>query len=269
MATAKKTPEPGKAVAERQSTAVAVPDSELENFGGYEVTRDDVAIPFLVILQPLSPQLEVGGPEYLEDAKPGMIMNSVTKELFNSVMVLPIEYKRSFIEWVPRDKGGGFRGEFPPATHEAIFTARLDRATGRASLENGNHLVDTRSFYVLTSSDATEDAAANVAPAMISMASTQIKKAKNWMSMITGYAPPGMKPRVNGYPGWFAVYSLSSVMEQNEKGKWWGWKINRVGFNHVEELRATAAAFYTQVRAGAVRVDRAAMDGEAETTDGM
>jgi hypothetical protein len=78
-----------------------------------------------------------------------------------------------------------------------------------------------------------------------------------------------MKPRVNGYPGWFAVYSLSSVMEQNEKGKWWGWKINRVGFNHVEELRATAAAFYTQVRAGAVRVDRAAMDGEAETTDGM
>ena len=49
-----------------------------------------------------------GGGEYIQGAKPGMIINSVSKKLYDGrkgINVLRCYYKREFVEWQDRGKG--------------------------------------------------------------------------------------------------------------------------------------------------------------------
>lgn len=246
--------------------ATAEDIAALGSFEGFnDISKDDVSIPFLIVLQPLSPQIQPGNAVYLEGAKAGQILNTVTGALVDHIMVVPCDYKRSFIEWVPRAKGGGFRGEHG-LEMEKTFNEKINRETGKAPLDNGNDLVDTRSFFVLTS-DMTEEGTPSVAPAMISMASTQVKVAKNWMNLILNYVPPGQKPG-GRFPPWAAIYKLSTVLNKNEKGSWYGWKVERVGFNRVPELQTAAQQFHAQIRQGIIKVDRSAMEASGEEAAG-
>lgn len=244
----------------KEGGALATAD-DIANLGHFEgfndISQQDVSIPFLVVLQPLSPQCTPGHAAYIDHAKPGQILNTVTNECVEHIMVVPCDYKRSFIEWVPRDKGGGFRGEHGLEA-EKTFNEKINRETGKAKLDNGNDLVDTRSFFVLTS-NMTEEGTPSVAPAMASMASTQVKTAKNWMNLILNYVPPGQKPG-GRFPPWAAIYKLTTALQKNEKGSWYGWKVERVGFNRVPELQGAAQSFHAQIRQNLVKVDRAAMD---------
>ena len=61
------------------------------------MTQDDLALPFVRILGQLSPQVTAGDAKYMEDAKPGMIFNTVTNELFDGkkgIKVIPCYYKK-------------------------------------------------------------------------------------------------------------------------------------------------------------------------------
>ena len=59
--------------------------------GMEEADKDSYAIPFLAILQGLSPQIES-----VEGARPGMICNTITNELFKECLVIPCYYQRRF-----------------------------------------------------------------------------------------------------------------------------------------------------------------------------
>lgn len=264
MSKHKSTESMNTAVATRGETALATAEdiAALGEFQPIEVSKDDVAIPFLIVLQPLSPQVTPGNAAYIESARPGKIFHTISKELFDHIHVVVADYKRSFIEWVPRDKGGGFRGEYQGAEIEATFNKRLNRETGRALLENGNQLTDTRSFFVLTSQQDDADSAPTIAPAMIAMASTQIRVAKEWNNRILNYVPPGQRPGT--YAPWACVYRLGTVLNKNEKGSWFGWTIERAGFNRSPELREAASLFQKQIRQGMVKVDRSALEPEHE-----
>jgi hypothetical protein len=51
---------------------------------GFEnMTQEDMALPFVRILGQLSPQVTEGDAKYIEGAKPGMIYNTVTSELYD------------------------------------------------------------------------------------------------------------------------------------------------------------------------------------------
>ena len=48
-----------------------------DGLGGFEqLTQDVIALPFLKVLQQLSPQLDSDKPEYIEGAKKGMFCNT-------------------------------------------------------------------------------------------------------------------------------------------------------------------------------------------------
>ena len=47
------------------------------------MTQEDMALPFVRILGQLSPQVTDGDAKYIDGAKPGMIYNTVTSELFD------------------------------------------------------------------------------------------------------------------------------------------------------------------------------------------
>ena len=62
------------------------------------------------ILQALSPEVNKREGKYIENAAAGDITNTVTKELYTEeqgCVVIPVAYKRMFLEWQPRESGGG------------------------------------------------------------------------------------------------------------------------------------------------------------------
>jgi len=101
------------AVATKQTSTVATLDvSNLENLAGLgveNVGQRDLALPFLKILSQLSPQVTAGDSRYIEEAKAGMIYNSVSDQLYDGkigLRVVPCFYKLEYLEWKDRGQEG-------------------------------------------------------------------------------------------------------------------------------------------------------------------
>lgn len=228
-----------------QALALAAEMAKDSGSGFDEANGDAYAIPFLTILQELSPQTKSKMPGYIKGAQPGQIINSVSQALCDVVRVIPCYYSQVFIEWVPRKKGGGFVAAHPPGD-PIIKRATRDGAVN--VLPNGNELSDTRQHYVLL---VNEDGSTD--NCLIAMKGTQLKYSRRWMSqMRSGII------EVNGRivePPMFAwSYEMGSVEEANEKGQWFSWDIR--DRQRVEDvlLYQKAKAFCNTIRGGGVKV---------------
>ena len=82
-------------VAKKTNGSLALFGDDAKGFDN--MTQDDLALPFVRILGQLSPQVTAGDAKYMESAKPGMIFNTVTNELFDGkkgIKVIPCYYKK-------------------------------------------------------------------------------------------------------------------------------------------------------------------------------
>ena len=110
-----------KAVAKQKQedkSLMVSPYGEEDIGAGFEgFTADDIAIPFINILQKLSHQVDEDDALHIDGAKAGMLFNTVTEELFDGkdgIMFIPVHRVHSYSEWVPRDMGGGFVAQHDP-----------------------------------------------------------------------------------------------------------------------------------------------------------
>lgn len=208
--------------------------------------KDSFAIPFIGCLQPLSPIVVDGS---LPGARGGLFHNSITNVLSERVRVVPVAFQRRYLAWMPRTAGGGFKGEHSVASVEANTIGWVKNADGRMVLPDGAELKDTRNHYVLVLGEK-----GGWSPAMISLASTQIKKSKRWLSLMQGIQLPDNKGGFFNPPTFSHIYELHSVKEQNDKGQWFGIEPTLVGPVGDAALYAAAKAFHQQVIAGKVEV---------------
>ena len=214
-------------------------DPEFYAGGGMEEADEDAfALPFVAILQKNSPQVDDDSGQFIEGAKAGMLINMATKKLYDvekdPLIVIPAYYQQRFVEWVPRDKGGGYRGEHP-APPEGV--ERDDR--GKWPLPNGNTISDTRMHYVLICDPDT----GAWEPVVITMTSTQTKKSRNWMTLMQSVKA---KKKAGGVytPATYArKYSMTTVGEAKDTHTWKGWKIESTGESTDQELFLMAHAF--------------------------
>ena len=191
---------------------------------GFEnMTQEDMALPFVRILGQLSPQVTDGDAKYIEGAKPGMIYNTVTSELFEGkkgIKIIPCYYKKDFPEWSDRGDGPGA----PVAVHlpnsPVIQTGKRDGSKIR--LPNGNYLEETASYYVLV-----ETKTGGMTPALITMKSTQLNVSKKWNSMMKTIQIPDGKGGFAIPPMHGVVYNMQSVLQKNDKGSWYGWSVTQ------------------------------------------
>ena len=173
-----------KEVATRQAGG-AVANINLEQFAdqGFEnVDSKSLALPFLKILGQLSPQVTQGDSQFIPEARPGMIFNTVTNQLYDGqkgISVVPCFYKLEYIEWRDRGQEGSSApvNIYPSDSDIMSKTTRDDKNKDR--LENGNYVEETASHYVLIVED--KDVSST---AMMTMKSTQRKKSKKWNSMM-------------------------------------------------------------------------------------
>jgi hypothetical protein len=63
-------------------------------------------------------------------------------------------------------------------------------------------------------------------PALITMKSTQLNVSKKWNSMMKTIQIPDGKGGFAIPPMHGVVYNLSSVLQKNDKGSWYGWVVN-------------------------------------------
>ena len=98
-------------VTEKKGNALAVNMFEADaDKGSQNMTQEDLALPFLKVLGQLSPEVNKRDGKYVEGAEPGMILNTVTNEIFDGtkgIDVIPAFYERKYVEWQDRGEGKG------------------------------------------------------------------------------------------------------------------------------------------------------------------
>jgi len=150
--------------------------------GFEEVTSSDLQIPFLRIIQQMSPQINKKEAGFIEGASGGDIFNTVTNKYWDGeegVVVIPVYYQLKLLEFIPREQGGGFVGELS-ASSEEVRSAERDQGTGMEMLKSGNELVRTAQHYVkIVHDDGTLESA------IVDMKKTQLKKSRLWNSLMT------------------------------------------------------------------------------------
>jgi hypothetical protein len=192
---------------------------------GFEgVNQEDLGIPFLAILQKGSPQIDRDHPDYetkkVDGAEVGDIINTVANVVVASadepIEVVPCTYQRLYMEWTPREKGGGLVKTHRDAN---ILNECQRNERGQDVLRNGNLVVTTAYFYCIALLDGERT------PCVIGLTSTQLKKAKQWLNMMMTLKLAKADGTKFTPPMFSHTYRLSSVSEKNEKGSWRGWKI--------------------------------------------
>jgi hypothetical protein len=229
--------------------------------GGFEnMNQDDFALPFLRLLTNTSP--EVGD---VEGAMPGMIYNTVTGQLYDGkkgITVIPCAYVRQYIEWAPRGSGSGAPIAIYPATSDILSRTHREPGDNKDYLDNGNYIENTANHYVMVVNDAGVPE-----PALITMKSTQLKKSRKWNSMMMSAKMIGKNGPYTP-PMFSQLYRLTTQAESNDKGKWFGWEVERIGAIENADLYVAAKAFSSSISAGEVKVKHAsddAMEGGGAT----
>jgi len=245
-----------KEVAVKADNAVAVYAGfeEVSGAGFQEVTAEDLAIPFLRVLAQLSPQVNKRDAAYVQGAEAGQIFNTVLNEVYDGedgIEVIACHYNRRFVEWQPRGKGGGYVQSYEPTDPIVATTTRNDQ--GNDMLPNGNYLSNTAQFFVLMLHPEL-----GAQRALIAMSSTQLKKARKWMTQAQSLTAKG-KNGTYTLPLMSQVYRLTTVQEQNDKGTWYGWEVSRSRQldptqDEDKYLFETAMSFGQSVKAGDIQV---------------
>lgn len=256
---------PGTAVAPvaSQTTALGTLDQDmLADLAGdlgaglEKASQQDYALPFVYLLQKTSPQVDATDPKHIDGAKAGMFLNTVTGEIFEKLRVIPADFEKTYIEWVPRDAGGGFVGSYKT------------KADAEANLTEGNQIVDTANHYVLLQS---EDG--SWSPAIVSMTSTKLKASRKWlsmMSMVTIPVPGGGRKVAPTYARMYDILPEGPV--KNDKGTFFILKVAAVegeeGWVKDANLREAARNFRASLEAGTKGADySAAADAVVEDAE--
>lgn len=196
---------------EEAGLPISVADLEAMSGQGFEgADKDAYAIPFLRILQSGSPQVNEDEASYIEGAKPGMFFNTITGELYGkSVLVIPITYSRSFIEWQPNR--GGFVKDHG---NDPIILDRIVEIDDKHNsiLDNGNVIQDARTHIVILADNPLGG------PVILSMTSTGIKHSRKWMTLMNGIRIPNSTKQA---PMFACTWAIGTVRNENDDGKWY------------------------------------------------
>lgn len=174
-------------------------------------TSDELQIPFLQLLQDLSPQVTGAAGAAIEDAKAGKFFNTVTQEVLgDTVSFVPALKEHVFIEWAPRAQGGGFRGRHQADSPLVASAKTAADDFGKYKAANGNDLVETFYLYGVVGAECQ--------PVVVPFTSTKIKAFKRWNTQRHMLYLPGPNGTKVQPPLYAHSVKISTVREKNPKG---------------------------------------------------
>lgn len=181
--------------------------------------KDDLSIPFLRILQQLSPACNANEvATYVQDAMPGMFLDTLNKELWTGeegVLVVPVHFEKAYLEWHVRGGSSGSGlvknwGVNPPPTRRNDKNQELTAS--------GTEIIGTATHYVLLVDEET----GATRKIIFALAKTGLKQSKTWLSLIDNYMIPGPGGKPFNPAPFYRSYRLQSQYHKNDKGHWFG-----------------------------------------------
>jgi len=173
---------------------------------------EDNTVPLVYILQGLSPQINKRNDDYIEGAEVGDIwLRHAPSPIIKGdegILFLPCHFWKDYVEWIPRDAGGGFAGRHHDLPREAVEVP----GSRSHKMPNGNDLVRTANHagYVLLPN-------LRPLPYVIPMKSTGLKVSGDWMMMMNNKRDD--KGKV--YPSYLYKYRLTTKHRKNKEGEWY------------------------------------------------
>ena len=190
--------------------------------GNENITSDHLQTPRIKQLQQLSNEVDENHSEYIEGAKVGDFINTVTRENYgNELFVVNTHFREEFVVWVKREKGGGLVGSYPTQS-EAI-----------AALEAEGKIVDDHEItqtqtHTLLRVDETTGEIADI-PFLFDCSSSKLRVSREWNTQI-------MKL---GGDRFASLWKLASVQTANRAGQ----KFMNISVSNVGWLKEDAYAF--------------------------
>ena len=195
----------------------AVPSTSLfeadAKIGLENMDQDDLALPFLKLLQNSSDETKKKHASYVDGAEPGMFYNTVTKKLYDGakgIEVIPCYYKLTFPEWAPFERKEG-RPVSPDRGPEVLSQTKKDKA-------------------------------------LIAMKSTQRKVSRGWNAMMKSIHEKGKNGTFNP-PSFSHIYQLRSV-EISGNFTWYGYAVKLLRKVDNVDLYQHAKAFHASIKSG-------------------
>lgn len=240
-----------KAVAQKGTTELALADDVLEIFAsnegaGLDYDTNDLQIPFIRVIQALSPQIKKSDPAYIDGASQGDIFNTVTGQHWDGeegVTVIPCYQETKYLKFKPREQGGGFMGELAKDDPDI---SRTTRSGAKEILPDGNELVKSDQHYCLVMD---EDGIPGFG--IIDMKSSGLKVSRRWKTQIKMLTVKHPKTGALVSPPLFGTqWKLSVVEESNDMGSWFNWTVSNAGFVQDREVLEAAMNFRKSIMSG-------------------
>jgi hypothetical protein len=210
---------------------------------GFEnVKTTSLALPILKLLQNGSGEAQRRNQNYVEGAEPGMLLNTVTKKLYDGakgVSVIPCHYKLEYQEWADFGTGSGRPENIFPDGSDILEQTNKD-GSGKDRLENGNYILTVGQHFVLIVGD---DGAEQ---ALISMSSSQGKISRKWNSMMMSISLDGKNGPYTP-PSFSHSYKLTTVLNSGKGNQWYGYNVIKEGAVKNATLYERAKKFYTSL----------------------
>jgi hypothetical protein len=219
--------------------------------------QEDLVIPRLKILQPLNAEVQEGGPQYVEGARPGMFYNTNSGKLTSGktgMTVCIVGHQRNYVEWVPRSDGGGFVKNW--GQDEGWRNNCEDPDNWQPVTKDGHIIAKVRSFFLFDIDTETGE----YDPSFMGLQGTQTRIASALCSMLM-QSKMKIAGKLYTAPFYFYTYKMTLDTMRNEKGSWF---VPRIVKNVNEEglhIKTTDMVNGQQIFEDAVNMQEQFMEG--------
>lgn len=204
------------ATATKDTAIIASHWSDYAGQGFEKLDQASLKVPFLQIVQALSPCVENG-------AKPGNILYTLDDTFYDGkegILFVPAATRHVYVEWRQRSKGGGFIAHHDPVSDVVKAAIAASVKFGKYS-HDGNDLVETFYVYgVLVRDDVPCEAA-------MAFASTKVKPYRMWMTRAKSTTIKVSPRRTIIAPLFSHAYRFTTLKEQNSFGNYYNWRITQ------------------------------------------
>jgi hypothetical protein len=202
---------------------------------GTSQAAEDNIVPLIYILQSNSPQVIKRNDAYIEGAEPGDIwLRHATHPIMKGsegFLFVPCYWWKDWVEWIPRDKGGGFVGRLPVQHDDKGKLMPPPRAKEVRDPKSPNKLqffTADGNEMVLTSNHAgfaLAEGNGRPLPYVVPMKSTGLTVSRTWMASMNS------KRSTDGrvLPSFAYKYRLITRHRKNKDGEWFVFDVSDAG----------------------------------------
>ena len=171
---------------------------EASGLANENITAEHLQTPRVKLLQQMNSEVDPNHDAYIDGAKPGDFINSVTNENYGTELyVINVHFKEDFVLWRKRESGGGLIGTYTSQS------AALDHLAKEGLKAEDHEIIQTQSHLLLRKDPETGELLKT--PFLMDFASSKLRVSREWNTQIGQL----------GGDRFSALWKLSSLQTQN------------------------------------------------------